>query len=1186
MHQEAEMKSFLKVTVSLLAVCAALICASNGAWAQGFGSISGTVTDATGAVVAGAVVTATQAGTGLAMKTSTGGEGLFVFPTLAPSVYNLSVSHPGFAKYTKQSVQVRADAAVTVNITLKTGSATESITVTADTAQVDVTTGTLSEVIGGASVNELPLNGRNAAALTAEVAGITVAPYAQADQGNTKTFPTAYTISANGTRVGQTNYMLDGGNNVDEYTNVNMPFPMPDSVQEFSIETSNYNAQYGQNAGGVVNIITKSGTSKYHGDLFEFVRNRYFNAAPYFSTTGVDPLKRNQFGGTVGGPLEIPHLVTVKKTFFFFGYQGTIVHTNATAPSATLPTIAQAGANSSGLLPGTNPMVFTEGSTGNCVYDPLNPTYTPWTSTPATTPTSTCSVVGGIVTTTIPQASAAAILDPVTKNLLTHLPPLTTSGSIPYQQPNMYTLAEITARGDTELTPKDKMTLRYFSDAFILTGVYNPSNLLTYADGAANHYYNSLINETHTFSDHLVNNFILSNQMERDSRGPSSSALDVDDLGATIPQPAFHQINQIKGTLGSTTNFNIGANPQAFFVRGNYTLTDDLHYLLGRHNIDVGYHGEVSKMDVNNLYEQPGQYTFNANYAFDPAASVLFGYVSTFVQASGQFLNLRGKFQGAYVQDSWKASHHLTLNFGVRYEPFVPWHEMQGRMGGFNPELWASNTHSTMYPNAPAGMQFAGDPGFNKNGAPSSYLHFMPRAGFAWDVFGNGKTSVRGGAGMFFDSRISSVLFNMYTTGLPPFLTAITLNNVNPGTSLATTCTATAGVCMNFANPYTSFGTTDPFPATFPTNTLPPGPSAPINANQSWLTFDPFHGFQDPLAYNWNLAVEQQVTRSLSAHAAYVASHGSHQWTDLELNPTVNGGSRLYNQTGCSTTNSCYPGTITAANTGGNSNFNSLQLSAEQRVRYGLTVLANLTWSKSLDNQPWNQSSTSVSNNSSYVYPYYFPNFKRLDYGPSDFNHRVVSAVSYVYTEQKVLKDAPKAVQYIVNDWETTGLFQFRSGDPLTVWSGSSNISESDQMRDRAVQTGAPYGGTACGASTKCKSYLNPSSFTNPTYAGSTTASSYGTVKKGSFVGPHYIDWDASIMRKFPVYKDRANLQFRAEYFNLLNHTNLGDPNTTVGGSFGKITSTSPQNWTGTSGASGAPQNDPRIAQFSLKLVF
>lgn len=220
---------------------------------------------------------------------------------------------------------MQADQSVTANATLQLGGATQTVTVSAEQVEVDTSTGTLSNVIGGRSVDDLPLNGRNAAQLSEETPGVILGPVDNTDLGTQKTFPSALTISVNGARSADTNFMFDGGNNIDEYFSVNQPFPFPDALQEFSIQTSNYNAEYGQNAGGVVNIISKSGGDAFHGDLFEYVRNGMFNAANFFSST-VDPLKRNQFGGTVGGPVEIPGLGKSKHTYFFVGYQRTILH--------------------------------------------------------------------------------------------------------------------------------------------------------------------------------------------------------------------------------------------------------------------------------------------------------------------------------------------------------------------------------------------------------------------------------------------------------------------------------------------------------------------------------------------------------------------------------------------------------------------------------------------------------------------------------------------------------------------------------------------------------------------------------------------------------------------------------------------------------------------------------------------
>jgi len=285
----------------------------------------------------------------------------------------------------------------------------------------------------------------------------------------------------------------------------------------------------------------------------------------------------------------------------------------------------------------------------------------------------------------------------------------------------------------------------------------------------------------------------------------------------------------------------------------------------------------------------------------------------------------------------------------------------------------------------------------------------------------------------------------------------------------------------------------------------------------------------------------------------------------------------LYSGSTC-IANNCYSQTITEANMGGNGSYNSLQASVEQRVRNGLTLLANYTWSKAIDNTPYNQSSTAIAANNSYVLPIYEPHFKRLDHGPSDFDHRNVASISFVYVLPKVMQDAPGVVRYLVNDWQASGIFQFRSGDPLTVSSSANNNSGSGQMRDRAVLIGNPYGGSACPATAHCKSYLNPASFqNNPAATAANPTPNYGNIAKGSFVGPQYTDIDGSIARLFPI-KESVALQFRAEYFNLLNHTNFGDPTTSLGGTFGEITGTTPQN--------GANANDPRIAQFSLKLLF
>jgi len=1123
-------RTILQTTaVFLIAACLTLL-TSSIAYAQGFARLSGTVADATGASVPNAHVIATRVSTNVQTTVESSGDGSYVFPSLAPAEYNLSVSASGFSSFIQHNIVLQADQAVTVNVALQVGATSQTVDVSAAPPQIDTTTGTLSQVIDEKRINDLPLNGRNAAALTTLVPGVVVASSANIDQGQTKTFPVVAAVTINGTRANQVNYMLDGGNNVDEYTNVNAPFPMPDALQEFSVQTSNYNAEYGQNAGGVVNIVTGSGTNRFHGSAFEYLRNRVFNAANYFSyVNGVktrDPLKRNQFGGTIGGPVWIPHLYDGRdKTFFFFGVQSTRIRTSGVGGTAFLPTPAQLAGTFTGL---SSPI--------------LNPqTLVPYPCTPT----------GGTYTCTVnPNDYNKSSLA-----LLKFLPTISgNDGTYQFFRPVSQNFMEYTARVDQTLTAKDHLELRYFYDSFDNAGVLDTTDLLSYADESAIRYHNALISHTHIFNDRVLNNLILSYQIVNASRGPLPGAPNVNDLGVNVWQPAFKQINQIQ----AAGFFTIGDNPEASFRRNNYTLGDDLHWVVGSHTLGFGFHGELAKIDVDNEFQQPGIFVFNSTSTIsNPLAGFLLGGLTNFQQASGQYFNNRYHVLGFYGQDSWKVNRRLTLNYGLRYEPFFPQHEKFERQGMFSPAARAAGTISTTHPTALAGLLFPGDQGFVENMVNPSYTHFMPRFGFAWDTFGNGKTSIRGGGGQFYDTRLPGVFDNIFANSVP-FVASVNVQFLP--TALA-----------NFSNPYASIAGGNPFPAPQP----PPASyfTTTNYQNSSYTTFNPTT-WRLPVTYSWNLAVEQQLTGQLSSRIAYVGSRSNHQYVPSDINPTYNQGPNIGKRIYFSTnTLQNYTQQIALTDSGGNAIYHSLQGSLQERVSNGLTMFFNYTWSKAIDNFPFGASATAVVPGSGYALPIYEPNFKRLDYGPSDYDHRNVISLSYVWIMPK-LSGGNAVLRYVANGWQTNGIFAFRSGDPLTI-TGAGN-SGTNLGRERGVWNGLnPYGGNACGTvTTACKSWLNTPNFSaNPSYTVNVPLS-YGNIVKGSFVGPQNTDWDVSAMRYFPVHES-VQFQFRAEFFNVLNHTNFGDPTASVtNGAFGRITSTATYG------------GDPRIGQLSLKLLF
>src|ERR1051325_11585209 len=542
----------MRQSVQLIVI--SLFVLSGCLFGQGLGEMVGVVTDPSGAVISGTKVTVTEVGTGFSRTAVTTGEGFYTIPSLRPAVYNLSVEASGFRTYTRNGVTLAADQTATVNVRLEVGAATESISVSANSVQVDTSTSTLRQVVDEKRITDLPLNGRNAAQLTGLVAGSVLAPNAGADQGQTKTFPGAVTFSTNGSRANNVSFRLDGGNNVDEYTNVNAPFPFPDALQEFSVQTSNYSAEFGQNSGGVVNIVTKSGTNDLHGDAFGFLRNNVFNARNFFSAK-VDQLKRSQFGGTIGGPVLIPRVYNGKdKTFFFFGYQGTTLRNLKGSSSAFVPTPANINGDFSALLSATAPANPLRKAT--TIVDPL--TNQPFTGN------------------RIPSSR----FDPASIKLLNYLPTAGGNGSVFYTKPISQNFNEEVVKLDHSISAADRLSGRYYRDQFHNVGIFNPANILTYSDQADILSQNALIEETHLFSAALLNDFKLNWARENSVRGPLSNVPNLNDFGVNIYQPPQKAIEGV--TVSGF--FNFGDNAQARFTRMNYTLTDDVRWVKGAHS--------------------------------------------------------------------------------------------------------------------------------------------------------------------------------------------------------------------------------------------------------------------------------------------------------------------------------------------------------------------------------------------------------------------------------------------------------------------------------------------------------------------------------------------------------------------------------------------------------------------------
>ncbi len=1097
----------------------------------GTGSIQGTITDSTGAVLPDAKVVITNESTQVQRGAVSDSSGVYSFANIDVGTYSVSVTAAGFETYTRTKVVLEVGSSISINVPMTVGATETKIEVQSEGLSLQTEDPSFKQTIDHETITEMPLNGRRMTDLIGLSGGSTPAP--GGDFTGSKYSYAAISVSIAGGNGNTTQWRLDGGDNNDYMANANLPFPFPDAVDQFSVESTALGARAGSHSGGLVNVVTRSGTNTYHGSAFDFFRNNYINATNFFSTSK-DTLHQNQMGGTFGGK------ILKDKLYAFAGYQFSRTKSTQSSTQAHVPTAANLKGDFSVTDPISKVVLFN--------------------------PVTGAALVNNQIDPTLFNAQALA--------LVKYLPQATDgTGFVSYSIPLWTFIKQFVTRVDYTLNAKNDLYARYFLDGYQAPAFFSPTNILvTTQAGNVERVQTFVIGEDFTISSKTVNTFHASLARRVDVRGPAPG-ITACTLGVQLncPLPLSTGIQLSVGSA-STHGFSTycGTCAPGHFNDNTLALNEDLTLVRGKHEMIVGAELARNQLNIVGGYQANGNFNFNGQYSFngpnggstvgDANLDFLMGAMSGYSQSKTQQNALRGWIPSVYFQDTYHPTTKLTVAAGIRWQPeFIPV-DFFNRGSTFDRSAFLANKVSSVYPAAPAGSFFYGDPGVSRQFTQNSPWQFSPNLGVAYDPSGSGKTVIRAGAGIAYDE------VNFFTG-----------QRVNQNPPFATSSSPNTTGQLSFTSPWTVNGVLNN-PYSLPQPPVPTAAGAVFPVQGQFIVF-PTH-FHPSYTIQYTASIQHQFGKGWQLQLDYIGNGTRHAPIGSPLNDAVFiPGVWGANNTGCDPIVKTGPASVfvlskpatyaagkpcsqtgnaqsryalTIANpTQGNqyqgggggsvlvgdsatANYNGLVTTVQHRLSSTFSLLANWTWSKCLNIADGNGDITGspVSNASNIA----------LDYGPCGSDYRHIENIVIV-TQSKFALSGWKA--FALNGWELAPLVHIQSGAPLNVTQGS-DLSLTSNGNDRpnlvpGVPIYMPFGhrsGSTGGPAVveANRGYLNQAAFTTNTVGGT-----YGNIGRNSFRGIPSLQFDAQISRIFPIH-ERLNLDLRLEAFNVLNHPNFNNP--------------------------------------------